>query len=85
MTDQGNSVSVETGTDKNFIGLIIGFLIWMVVVAAWFFSYPLPGGDGTLINFIVIFLRELLILGLGIIITVYLAINKIIEPNRPKK
>ena len=84
MTDQDNSVSVETGTDKKFIGLVIGFLIWMVVAVAWFFSYPFAGGDGALIRFIVIFLWELLILGFGIIITAYVAINTIIEPNRPK-
>ena len=39
MTDQDNSVSVETGTDKKFIGLVIGFLIWMVVATDTWIRY----------------------------------------------
>ena len=85
MTDQGNSLSVAKGTDKTFIGLVIGFLIGMVVVTTWFFNYSFPGDDGTLINFVVIFFRELLILGIGTIISSYIAIKKIIGPNKPKK
>lgn len=85
MTDQDNSLSVEKGTDKAFIGLVIGFLIWMVVVTTWFFNYSFPGDDGTLINFVAIFFRELLILGIGTIISSYIAIKKIIGPNKPKK
>jgi len=84
MTDYEENPQVERTNGKAFISFFIGFLIWMIVIAGWFFNYSFPSGEGTLIDFVAIFLRELLILGIGIILAAYIAIKKIKRDNKTK-
>jgi len=62
----------------SLIQLTISLIILMGLVATWFFNYDFPSGkEATLTSFIIIFLRELIILGIFISILIFLLIEKL--------
>ena len=78
MEDDNDKLS-GSEDDKKFYYFIIGFLIWMAFITIWYFTYPFPNGKGSILSFIIIFLREIIIAGFLIIILVFAAFKMLIN------
>ena len=69
MNVKGDDVEKSSERESTATGMvaIIFFLLSMIGAAVWYFTYDFPGGEGTIGGFVIIFLREILILAILII------------------
>jgi membrane protease YdiL (CAAX protease family) len=65
-----------TDSDNSEIGWILLFVVFMIICAVFYFTYPFPGGEATIGGFIIIWLRELIFLGVVIVLFIYWLINR---------
>ena len=76
LSDDKNHAIIEP-TDRSFLVWLVVSIVMMVLVAITFFTYPFPGKEATLLDFIKIWLREVLVLGLIVVGLVIWLYNKV--------
>lgn len=75
-TDKSNKDEISDSDEPALIWAIIS-VITMILCAAFYFTYPFPGGKPTISNFILIYFREIIIAGICVITFIYLLVKKI--------
>jgi len=66
----------STDSDNSATGWILLFVVFMIISAAFYFTYPFAGGEATIGGFIIIWLRELILLGVIIVLFIFWLINR---------
>ncbi len=67
----------HTEERKPIIGWVVLFVVVMIMSSIFFFSYPFPGGKATIGGFIIIWFRELILVGVLVVLLGYWVIKKI--------
>jgi len=76
-SDNTNKNQEISDSDKSAVVWVIISVIGIIFIAVFYFAYPLPGGEATISNFILIFLKEIIVISILGICFIYWLVKKI--------